>query len=428
MMIRFASVAMLVAMVVVRTAALLVLMKFLAVQFGAEGFGQLSQILAVGALFSVLAGGGLTNGIVRNLAASDEPSDRAAWIKAALPIAAASAIALAAAAWVLYKTAGPALFPGQDLGFVLLIIAMSQAVVGFGNIALAYLSGTHNVRAFTMANILGSIGAAALVGFLSYVAGFRGAAAGCAAMGVMPALAGTVAAARKLEWVDLRRPAFDRPRVLSLLRFGGSTYLAAAAVPLAWVYVRSDLALRQGWETVGLWQSVTRISDAYMQVFGMIFMNYLLPQLAATPRSDQRRRLLEIALLVLVLFVAGASVLFLLGERILVSVFSPAFASATVFLAPQILGDACKLTSLVFVYHLMSRNRASVQAATELIQAGIILVVYCVLVESLGRMAAVVSYAIATPIVLAATLILVARDPRPTVEATGPPEDPASTL
>ncbi len=110
------------------------------------------------------------------------------------------------------------------------------------------------------------------------------------------------------------------------------------------------------------------------------------------------------------------------------SVFSPAFASATVFLAPQILGDACKLTSLVFVYHLMSRNRASVQAATELIQAGIILVVYCVLVESLGRMAAVISYAIATPIVLAATLILVARDPRPTVEATGPPEDPASTL
>ena len=35
-------------------------MKFLAVRFGTEGFGQLSQILALGALFSVLAGGGLT--------------------------------------------------------------------------------------------------------------------------------------------------------------------------------------------------------------------------------------------------------------------------------------------------------------------------------------------------------------------------------
>nr|MBA2258321.1 O-antigen translocase [Acidobacteriota bacterium] len=65
-MIGVASVTMLVAMVLVRMAALLALMKFLAVRFGTEGFGQLSQILAVGALFSVLAGGGLTNGIVRN--------------------------------------------------------------------------------------------------------------------------------------------------------------------------------------------------------------------------------------------------------------------------------------------------------------------------------------------------------------------------
>ncbi len=102
-MMRFAPVAMLVAMVVVRTAALLVLMKFLAVQFGTDGFGQLSQILAVGALFSVLAGGGLTNGIVRNLAASNSPSDHLGWIKAALPIAGASAVLLALVAWFVYR-------------------------------------------------------------------------------------------------------------------------------------------------------------------------------------------------------------------------------------------------------------------------------------------------------------------------------------
>src|SRR6476619_1232571 len=124
-MIKFASVGMLVAMVAVRTLALLALMKFLAVQFGTEGFGQLSQILAIGALFSVLAGGGLTNGIVRNLAAAGTPHERAAWIRASFPIAAGCALVLGAIALVLYQTAASALFPGQDLAFVLVIIAIS---------------------------------------------------------------------------------------------------------------------------------------------------------------------------------------------------------------------------------------------------------------------------------------------------------------
>ena len=173
-----ASVTMLVAMVGVRTAALLALMKILALQFGTAGFGQLSQVLAIAALFSVLAGGGLTNGIVRNLAASADAVERVAWIRAALPIAAASAVAMAAIAIALYFTAADALFPGERLGFVLIVIAGSQAVVGLGNIALAHLSGTHDVRAYAIANSAGSIAAAGFVALLAWTGGFRGAATG----------------------------------------------------------------------------------------------------------------------------------------------------------------------------------------------------------------------------------------------------------
>ena len=407
-MIQLASVAMLVTMVLVRIAALLALMKFLAVQFGADGFGQLSQILAIGALFSVLAGGGLTNGIVRNLAASGGPSDHVAWIKASLPIAAASALALALVALVLHATAAEALFPGRDLGFVLVIIALSQVVVGFGNIALAYLSGTHNVRAFTLANGAGSIGAAALVAVLAYVAGFPGAAAGCAAMALLPALAGIGVAMRNLHWRDVRGAVFERARAVALLRFGGSMYLAAAAVPLVWVYVRSDLAVQEGWEAVGLWQSVTRISDAYMQIFGVVFMNYALPQLAAAQPSDRLRRLRHIAGLVFALFLSGTSVLYLYREAILSLAFSREFADAAIYLAPQIAGDAFKLVSLTFVYYLMALNRASVLAAMEMLQAALILASYWILVPHLGDLAAVVSYALATLLVMMATLAVVA--------------------
>ena len=219
---RLAPVAMLVAMVVIRTAALLVLMKILAVQFGTDGFGQLSQILAIGSLFSVLAGGGVTNGIVRNLAAVEDPADRLAWVRSAVPIAVGAAIALGAGAVLLSLIAADALFPGRDLGFALLVMAGSQAVVGFGNIANAYLSGTHDVRAFAAANAAGSIAAAILIAALAHVAGFTGAAAGCAALALMPALASLAAAGRRIDWVGLRKTAFDRVRGIVLLRFGSS--------------------------------------------------------------------------------------------------------------------------------------------------------------------------------------------------------------
>ena len=181
-------------------------------------------------------------------------------------------------------------------------------------------------------------------------------------------------------------------------------YLAAAAVPLVWVYVRSDLALTQGWEAVGLWQSVTRISDAYMQIFGVIFMNFALPQLAAAPPSDRLRRLRQIGLMIFGPFVLGASFLYVYRDAIVGLVFSSDFAGAVVYLAPQIVGDAFKLGSLLVVYYLMSLNRSAVQAAMELLQAALILVTYMALVRSLGDLAAVVSYTIATSVVLVATL------------------------
>ncbi len=408
-MIKFASVGMLVAMVVVRTLALLALMKFLALRFGTEGFGQLSQILALGALFSVLAGGGLTNGIVRNLAATDSPDERAAWIRASLPIAAWSAVALGIVALVIYATTGTTLFAGQDLSFALIVMAVSQAVVGFGNIALAYLSGTHDIKRFTLANAAGSIAAAVLVAALAAAWGFHGAVAGCAAMGLMPALAGLVVSARTIDWALIRKTAFERVRAIALMKFGATMYLAVAAVPLVWVYIRSDLAIRKGWHDVGLWQSTTRISDAYMQVFGIIFMNYALPQLAASAPADRAKRLRHIAVIVFGLFLSGAALVYFGRQIVLRLAFSREFEDAATYLAPQILGDAFKLLSLLFVFYLMALNRVWVLAAMEVLQAGVILVAYWILVGQLGDRAAVVSYALATVVVSAATLVLVAR-------------------
>ena len=187
------------------------------------------------------------------------------------------------------------------------------------------------------------------------------------------------------------------------------------------------MAVRAGWDAVGLWQSVTRISDAYMQIFGVVFMNYFLPQLAATPATNRPRRLMSFGVLISVMFFSGITVLYFLREPILTLAFSRAFSSAAIHVPAQAVGDAFKLGSLVFVYYLMAQNRASVQAGLEVLQAALTAVAYVLLVPSMGALAPVASYAAATLVVLAATLVLVVRNGRATCEGSGPAGLPPAT-
>ena len=61
-------------------------------------------------------------------------------------------------------------------------------------------------RRFTLANAAGSIAAAVQVAVLAYAWGFRGAVAGCAAMGLMPALVAGLAASAQTTAAIVRRP------------------------------------------------------------------------------------------------------------------------------------------------------------------------------------------------------------------------------
>ena len=79
---------------------------------------------------------------------------------------------------------------------------------------------------------------------------------------------------------------------------------------------------------------------------------------------------------------------------------------------PQIVGDGFKLLSLTCSFTTFWPSIArGCSPQWKLLQAGLILVAYWMLVQHLGDRAAVVSYALATFVVGAATLVLVVRTP-----------------
>src|SRR5262249_2205274 len=121
----------------VRLAAGLALLKFLAWQFGPSTFGLLTQVMGAAALFYMFAGGGITNGIIRNISATSSEAERRLWMSAGTTITVLPSIALAAIAIVLTLVRGRAIFCDSDYAPIFLALSPAPVLVGFCNFALA---------------------------------------------------------------------------------------------------------------------------------------------------------------------------------------------------------------------------------------------------------------------------------------------------
>src|SRR4030095_13966462 len=141
----------------VRLAAGLVLLKYLAWQFGPSTFGLLTQVMGVAAVFYLFAGGGITNGVIRNVSAASSEDERRRWMSAANTINILSSIGLAAVAIMLALFGSSAIFGEGDYAPVFVGIAAAQILVGFGNLFLAYFSGIGDNRTFATVQIVANI-------------------------------------------------------------------------------------------------------------------------------------------------------------------------------------------------------------------------------------------------------------------------------
>jgi O-antigen/teichoic acid export membrane protein len=388
------NIAVIVTMVVFRILTMLVAFKFLSSSFGTAGFGLLSQVMAVAALFSTFAGGGLSNGLVKEVAGASEPDDQALWLKAAFVISFGSACFLAAISVCLYALGSRAIFDGDTLAWVFILIGLAQTVTGFGNTAMSYLSGTNAISYLATASIAGNMFSVSAMIIGTRLFGFAGAVAGCSALAFAPSIFSLLI----LFWKrpgQLRatlRAKLDSRKVYRLLHYSFAMVIAASAVPFVLIFMRLRLSASDGWGAVGHWQAVARIGDAYIQVFGALFVSLLLPKLAALPARETYKAMTGLMPPILGLFLSGGLVFWIFSPLILSLAYSKVFVVSSVFVLPQLTGDLFKILASFLVYRFMALGRPNVQAAGEVVQGAIMLITFLCLLPILGELSAVWAY------------------------------------
>ena len=394
------SMILLVGMAVTRIVSTFAIVKLISEAFGPEAFGALSHVIGVSAVFYMFAGGGLANGLIRNVAASEDPASRGDWLRAASVISTVTALALGAFCLVCYLWGGAFILLDPELAPVFLLIAVTQAVIGLGNAALAFLSGIGRIGSFAAANALGSLAAEGLVAGAVQLGGLWGAFLAVATLPLVPSLLGVVLLGQRFRADVKWPPTTNRHHIIELLKFSGAALLAIVAVPVVQAFMRVEMASDLGWESVGHWQAIARISDAYMQIFGVLFINLLLPHLARASSETRRLVALRMGGVFVGLYLAGTIVYYLLREQIILIAFSPDFLPATNLLVTQSIGDLCKIGSWIIVYTYVAGGLLRFQVGAELAQAALTGLVFVLLAPLGSDDVAVTSHAIACAAVL----------------------------
>lgn len=401
---------MLVTVSVCRLACGLGVVKALSALLGPAQFGVISQIVGSSSVVYSLAGGGIGNGLILYEGRERQKGTHGLWLAAALNISLISSMMLGIVALALYWVKPQIILAGSVPATIFLAIAIIQIIIGVGNVLLAYASATHDLKSFSSANILGSISWLLCIVLLTVFGGFDGAVW---AVIITPAF--TAIAIIAILWTPFRIALahllhVEWTRTEKLLRASALTALAVCALPLAHTIVRADLAIQASWRDVGLWQAVMRLSDAYMQIFGVIAINLLLPRLLQSrdlkARRDEVRRTGGAMLL---LFAAGSAFLYYFREPVLQLAYSTEFAPAGPLIAPQLCADFAKVCSWIIVYRFIAAGYLWVQPAAETLQAVGLVGFYFLLLPAHGVTAPVLGHLASSIVLLIVLTVLVTR-------------------
>ena len=348
----------------------LVIIKLIAWKFTPEQFGVLGQLMTAIAIVSMFAGGGITNGIIKLLASSDSLSVKEKSVNAALVICFASCAIIAILLCISSKGLSKFIFGSNDYKGLFFFLAASQIFIGLSNLILAIFSSRGEAWIFTKINVYGTLTGLLVFVVMIYVGEFTGAVYGLV---FLPVAAGIFSLwnlrTKKLFKLSGVWACPDRQLILTLLSYSMVMLVAVSVLPLAQMLSRNFIGSRVGWEEVGYWQGVLKISDVYMQFIGIILINYSLPKFAKC--NNPAAMVVELKRIMFPLLGATAVMLIIIfiSKLIIINIiFNDKFLPMQNYFLPQLVGDFFRTIASTFTFIFLAKNKKLLPIGAEIFQ------------------------------------------------------------
>lgn len=353
----------------VRMLSGLVLIKIIAVALGPDGFGHLGHFMSMIAILSVLAGGGILNGIVKYAAEyKDNPEKLYSHLSSSLTYSLVFSFFVFLVILIFAKNISMYLFGNYDNFHLIIFLGIIQFFYGLVTFCNGVVNGLRETGKFAKIIVIGTAIGLPLSCYITYEYKFPGAVVGLALINASLLVPG-VYEIYKLGYFNKLKLKFYFHDIEKISKFSLMQMFSISTLPVAEIYIRNLVIHDAGWVQAGLWQSLMRLSSVYLGFFTTFLAAYYMPTLSGiNGRDNNFKYVLKYILILGGAFLAIASTVYVFRSTVFLVVFSKDFVIPSRYLRYQLLGDFFKILSYVIGFLVVAKAKTRLYILGELTQ------------------------------------------------------------
>lgn len=371
-----------------------------------RAFADFTQLGLFLAYLTLVASGGVVNGVIRQVAAHDDANDRRRVLHAAALIWVVASISTMTIAVVFAGPLSQLLSGSQRFAGLIVALTVCSNIAGLGQLLCGALTGMGRVVLSLFYQAAGLVAGVAicLTGLYNNDVAF--ATLGFAAGPMLTTL---------LALLSLRESIFSKGRWSAItgeagvqLRFAGAFLISASVPPLILFSLRYIYREAFGVTPIAYWLLANRVSDINTQIVGLYLAQIFLPMLTATPSLDQRRLVGRALRLCVGVSLLALATFMLVGDPLMRLVFHNQLARSQSYIAAYLFGDALRAIVSMAMVCSLARNRPHIYALIEIVAYVLFAAVFMILISARVVDAPFIAYPLAFAIagVIAWTVII----------------------
>nr|WP_283245278.1 O-antigen translocase [Pseudomonas sp. PCH44] len=353
------------------------LLKLVAVYLGVEGMGRLGNLMSAVLFLSLLAGGGIQNGVIKYVAEYKmRPRTLLRFLADARVYSLSFCILFMLAALAFQRPLARFLMGGDDYGWLIVVLGVAQFGFAFSNMVNGTANGLHQTKVYASIQIIGNLLTLPLAWWLISHHGFAGAALAMVAFYVSYSIPAFYFHVRSRLRRSVRWQKIHWPRLRRLCGFTLMAIVGSISVPVVEIVVRKLLTDMVGLEAAGLWQASIKLSSAYMGFFVVFLAAYFMPIVSA--EQDRARiagSVRRFMGLVMGLFFMGGLIFYLFRDYFIPLLLSRQFSGLTDFIQYQLIGDFLRIATYVIGFVVVAKAATRLYVVLEIGQG----VLFCLI-------------------------------------------------
>lgn len=347
------------------------LLKLVSFYLGAEGLGRLGHFMSLLTILSILAGGGILNGVIKYVAEYRAyPFKLVGFLSSAASYSLIFSLLLFGMGVIFSQSIAGAILGDPQLYPFVIALALAQVGFAFSNLVIGVSNGLGQNHIYAKIQIIGSLLAVPLCWALVASWGLEGAILGLISsllLTAFPALFYSYKA--KLSRLVKFSIQFDN-NFRNLLRYTLMLLASAIAFPLVEIFVRQHLISTSGLQDAGIWQAATRLSSAYTGLFSIFLAYWFMPIISAEKSWLRiRRKATRIMPVVMAVFVCGALILYFWRDVLIVILLSSDFVKLESTIHYQLIGDFFKISAYVLGFVAVAKAATKLYIGAEFLQS-----------------------------------------------------------